>query len=253
MKKMLEGALGLLLVIGCSSPTTVTETVECKWQFVDRREYRYEFTEEIHRRSGRATGKVATGDIAKVITKRGTVKVLCGKVMAKVSLSYEKSGAEAAPFLRTEQCIAPTGAVIVPEKGPAVRNDLLFPIPGRPLLPGEVLKQEMVVAESGAPPLCGTGEFSYVGREAVDGMPCIQYQVSADLRFDPKPKDRDPKTVEMRADMNVLFAVDRGCCVSVEGVTRKRVSRALKGLSEAEQGKATLEQETRRIKLRLVQ
>lgn len=250
-----DGVLCLILAVGCAAPVVVQKAGEFRWQFPKRKEYIYDYTEETTRTAGATQGKVVTGQIPQTVRRTGTVVVLCDEQMAKVRLTakaVEQSGSkEIARTVSAEQCILPDGGAVTGLGRPTYRDDLLLPLPRKPLYPGEVLKQEMVYVAPGLPYMEGAGEFTYVGMETASGQRCLHFRVTARLRSEPEKNPDAQQTGEIQADINVLFAVDPGYFVSVEGITRLRLSRAIKGLSKLEQGAASTVEETRRTTLQI--
>ncbi|NOZ21146.1 MAG: hypothetical protein GXP25_08655 [Planctomycetes bacterium] len=258
MKRVIAGValFYLLAVMGCATPVA-PRPITLKWELQEGSQYTYDYTREITRKISTGGAVVSRTDTKKT-KETGTVSVVGGKNMARACVSLKStqrptpgSKKETIRTIAAEYPLSLDGTALVSPGSPPLRDDLLLPFPARPLVPGEILRQEMVCMTPGWPMADGTGEFSYVGRETVDGVPCVQYRVSCNLRNEPKPGKKPEATVEIKADINALFTLGTGHLVSAEGIIHKRLSRPVKGLSKKEMGTSSITEETQKVSLRL--
>ncbi|MEW6359557.1 MAG: hypothetical protein AB1696_24685 [Planctomycetota bacterium] len=257
MKGRIIGAvLCLMAAAGCAT-TVAPEAIVIKWEIQESKQYTYDYTRDITRTISTG-GNVVTQSRTENIKETGTVSVVGGKEMARACVSLQdtqKSGPDGKKeTIRTttiEYPLTLEGTPLVSPGSPPLRDDLLLPVPGWPLSPGEIARQKMVCMTPGWPTADGTGEFTYVGRETVGGLPCVHYRMSCKLRNEPKAGKDPQATVTIAADINAVFAVDAGHLVSAEGIIHKRLSQPVKGLSEKEQGTASITEETQKVSLRL--
>lgn len=249
-------------VLGLGSLAAAAEPGPLKWQFAPGKQYTYEYTEELAKKEGPGESLLDLTPETKTTKAAGLVTVTCENDMAKVRFSVTvpetpspgKAAEPGAATLRTqtmEQSIFPDGAPVVAGGEPEYRDDLLLPLPRRPLFQREALKQEMVSVAPSSPLLRGAGDFTYVGDETVNGMRCVHFHVSCELRTEPKPGEEPKEITEIKAEINALFAVDAGYFISVDRIMHRHVSRSVKGLSGKEQGMSTLLRETSKTSLRL--
>ncbi len=217
-------ALATLLLPGARAGE---KPIEIKWKFVPGKQYVYTYEQKTE-----SSGEFgATKEkIESWVGAGGTMKVICGEGKTTLRIEVKVTGGrmndedipaemlENMPPLKTDLLMLPDGTIkedkSAPEGTMQMMTAMLFPIPKKPLEPGETAEQEIAMPNPMLPNLKGGSTFKYMKATKAAGLDCTEYSVSYDMAQ--KGTKEAPSEATLAGGSEVIFAVEKGYFVSVK-------------------------------------